>query len=118
MEQKRMKRIAFWGRFMGIVTMIFGVISAIGGLFCFVVGAIPGILSIITGYFIFKSGSEAALYLNSPEEERITGILDYYSKYLFLQGILLIIALVIFIIIFLVMGAVVMTGIHQFMSLR
>ncbi|WEG14747.1 DUF5362 family protein [Pullulanibacillus sp. KACC 23026] len=118
MEEKRMKRIAFWGRFMGILTMIVGCLSAIGGLFCFVVGAIPGIMSVITGYFIYKSGSEAALYLRTKEEGRIEGILDYYSKYLFLQGLLVIIAVVLFIIMFLIMGAVVMSGFHHVMSLR
>ncbi len=113
MNEIVMKRIAFWGRFIGIVTMILGVLSALGGLFAFVIGAIPGVISVITGYFLYKSGSEAAMHLQSSDKDRIDDVLEFYSKYLLIQGILLIIAIVMIIIGVLFMGTFVIMGAHQ-----
>ncbi|MFD2618586.1 DUF5362 domain-containing protein [Terrilactibacillus laevilacticus] len=79
----------FWGRFTGIVMIVFGSIAALGGLFAFIIGAIPGIIQVILGVYLFKTGTEAkfAIEDNEASDKSLHRLLDNYSKYLLIQGI-------------------------------
>ncbi|MFT8317652.1 MAG: DUF5362 family protein [Sporolactobacillus sp.] len=85
--------IASWGKFSGIMMIIFGAISAVTGLFAFIVGAAPGVLEVFLGVYLLRS-SEAAADLKSgrdPNGQEL--VLDYYAKFLKMFGIILIIGL-------------------------
>ncbi|MTT32395.1 hypothetical protein GMB86_10295 [Terrilactibacillus sp. BCM23-1] len=92
---KSLQRISFWGRFTGIVTIVFGSFAALGGLFALIIGAIPGIIQIILGVYLFKTGTEAkyAIEDNETSDESLHRLLNNYSKYLLIQGIFTIIVL-------------------------
>ncbi len=93
--QNSIARIATWGKISGILTIIFGALSAIGGLFAYVVGAIPGIIQIILGYFLFQIGKEAAsLKVNMEDEQAQLKVFDYLGKYVFWYGIMIIASIV------------------------
>ena len=94
MKVETIKRIATWGKFVGIITMIFGILSAIMGIFAFVIGAIPGLFMAWIGYLMYKTGQESAKFLESPSEEYAEGILDIYGKLLKYYGIYFIVCLV------------------------
>ena len=82
MNPKTIERIAKWGKFLGIFTMIMGVLSAVSGLFAFVVGAIPGLLTAWFGYLIYKTGEDASKFLHNHKEEHVENVLDMYGKLL------------------------------------
>jgi len=84
--------------FVGIVTIIGGVISAISGFFAFVIGALPGIISIIMGVLLRKAKKHADAILFEDAVERysanfskLVGSLNAYFK---IMSILIIIGLV------------------------
>ncbi|WAA09352.1 DUF5362 family protein [Fervidibacillus albus] len=94
---KRLSQISTWGKFGGIVTMIFGGFSALFGLLFFGIGALPGILSVVLGYFQFKVGQNATILKNNANESAQLALFDYLGKqYLFL-GIMLVISIISFI---------------------
>lgn len=93
MKTETIRRIATWGKFVGIITMIFGILSAIMGIFAFVVGAIPGVLTAWFGYLVYKTGQESAKCLVAPSEDYAEGILDTYGKLLKYYGIYFIVCL-------------------------
>lgn len=105
MNPESLKRISTWGKILGILMMIAGGLSALSGIFAFVIGAIPGLVTTFMGYLLFKTGKDAQEFLESQSEESIASLLDNYAKYLFLNGILLIITLVLVITMVLVLGA-------------
>lgn len=104
MNEKTMKRISSWGRVLGVIMMITGALSALSGLLFFVVGAIPGAFSAFMGYLIFKTGKSAQQFLETESEESIYELLDEYAKYLFVQGILLIVTVAAMLLLFLLAG--------------
>lgn len=98
MNRQTFKRIATWGKPLGIIFMITGIINAlVGAIFGVIIGAIPGLVSVWLGYIIYKSGVEASEFLKDQKEERVEGILELYGKFLKVQGILLIVGLLLMI---------------------
>lgn len=93
MNGDTMGRIAGWGRFVGMTTMIIGGIYGVIGLFAFIVGAIPGGVMFFMGFLLFKMGTSAKRYLESGNERSIGELLDSLGSYILLQGVLLIIVL-------------------------
>ena len=105
MNPQSLKRISTWGKILGILMMIAGGLSALSGLFAFVVGAIPGLVTVFMGYLLFKTGKDAQNFLETQSEEDIASLLDNYAKYLFVNGILLIVTVAIVLITILIFGA-------------
>lgn len=93
MNPQTIKRIATWGKFVGILTIISGALSAVSGLFLFVVGAIPGVIVAWLGYLVYKTGEEASKFLHTQEEGHIETVLDMYGKLLKFYGIYFIVTL-------------------------
>lgn len=104
MGEQTMRRISLWGKVLGILMMITGVLSALGGIFAFVVGAIPGLVTAFMGYLLFKTGKDAGAFLESNSEEALGSLLDNYAKYLLINGILLIVSFVVILLLFLISG--------------
>lgn len=94
----KLEQLSRWMGFVGIMTIIGGVISAISGVFAFIVGAIPGIITIILGVMLRKASGyadrmqyEEAIESYSANFGMFIANLNSYFKIL---GILIIISLV------------------------
>jgi len=85
---KNFKRVATWGKVLGILMMVTGAISAVTGLTGFLVGAIPGLINVWLGYLLFQSGKEADAYLSDPSQESKDRIVVSYAKYILILGIM------------------------------
>lgn len=96
MNPTTIQRIAKWGKFTGIVTMICGAISALSGVFAFVVGAIPGLIIAWFGYLVYKTAEHASKYLHDKNQQHVEDILDMYGKLLKFYGIYMIFSVVLF----------------------
>lgn|GEM_PF-1191192 len=97
-RELKLEQLSKWMGFVGIVTIIGGVISAISGFFAFVIGALPGIISIIMGVLLRKAKKHADAILFEDAVERysanfskLVGSLNAYFK---IMSILIIIGLV------------------------
>ena len=106
MDKDTLRELGGWMGFVGVVTIIGGVISAIGGLFAFVIGAIPGIMAIILGVKLRKAKQNTETLLANPEDDLdltqlnlLTANLKGFFK---LQGILIIVSIVYVIIVIVV----------------
>jgi len=90
--------ISKWGKFIAIITMIYGVISALSGLGVFLVGAIPGVIFLFSGIALYRSSTYAGHLLHEYEENNLAEFLMAIAKYLKLQSIVYIISIVGFLI--------------------
>lgn len=94
----KLEQLSKWMGFVGIVTIIGGVLSAVPGLFAFVVGAIPGIITIILGVMLRKAKkhAEAMLHDNALENYSFNFgmLISNLNTYFKIMGILIIISLV------------------------
>ena len=117
-DHKRLEQLKKWAGFVGVMTIISGVLSAIVGVFVFIVGAIPGIITIILGVKLNDAQKEAGQLLASedlPDEQRMPHLnllFDNMNSYFKIQGILIIVNLVMFIIAIIV----VIAGGYSFMN--
>lgn len=91
---RRLLRISFWGKFLGIGMMVVGGISALIGVFAFIIGAVPGVLTMIIGYFSFKVGQEAGILKNGSDENAQLALFDNLGKLFLTQGILFIVGII------------------------
>jgi membrane protein YqaA with SNARE-associated domain len=95
-NRETLKQLSTWMGFVGIITIIGGVFSALAGLFAFVIGAIPGIITIILGVKLrsAKQSADAMLERTSPEEsmEHFNMFAANLNTYFKIQGILIIIS--------------------------
>src|SRR5699024_5968351 len=100
-DPKYFNRIHFWGKFAGIITILYGIIKVIQSLTS-IVGPIPGIISILLGIYLYKSGEQAKHFLKTDRQDinPLNLFLKYYGLFLFISG-LLIIAVILFYLVFL-----------------
>lgn len=104
MDIKMMKRISTWGKILGIGTMVAGGVSALFGLFAMIIGAIPGLVTAVLGYFIYQTGKSAGEYLETQNDGAIASILNSYSKYVYLSGLMFIVSVFIMFFVFTIGG--------------
>lgn len=73
-----------WVGTVGTITLIFGILSALAGLFAFLVGAIPGIINIILDLKLREARRYADQLLASDSDPAylnlLFGSLNSYSK--------------------------------------
>src|SRR5690625_3985829 len=95
-----LRRISFWGRFLGFVTGVFGAIVGLYGLFTSVIGVIPGIMTIVLSRYLFNTGFQAKKVLESDRKDfhALDLLFQNFSRYLLLNGILVIFVLFFYII--------------------
>lgn len=90
-----LEQMSKWAGFVGIMTIIFGALSALAGVFAFLVGAIPGIITIILGVKLRNAKKYADELLASGQDEaRMNLLLANLNSYFKIQGILIIVVLV------------------------
>lgn len=99
MDDQQLKQLSAWMGFVGIMTIIGGVISAVMGLFAFVIGAIPGIIAIVLGVKLrnAKQYADAMLYEPAEMKHESSNLGMFFANlnaYFKIQGILIIISLV------------------------
>ncbi|MET3576861.1 DUF5362 family protein [Bhargavaea ullalensis] len=111
--QKGLQRIATWGKVMGIIMMIAGALSAIGGLFYFIVGAIPGAISVFLGWLIYKTGDAAAAIRRGGDSRALSDLLHHYGLFLFISFIMAVVSVVGGILIFLIMGVFIFSSFNN-----
>lgn len=107
MNPKTFKQIASWGKPVGIIMMIGGILNAlVGAVAGVLIGGIPGAITVWLGYLLYKTGVEASEFLKDEKEGRVEEILELYGKFLKIQGILLIVTLVILVPLFVILSIV------------
>lgn len=96
LERDNLKRIATWGKVVGVTSIIFGVLSIILSLVVDPAGIASGIVSVITGYLFYQTGQEASKIISSDDltAGNVNELLSKYGKLLLIMGILTIISLV------------------------
>ncbi|MFZ5642953.1 MAG: DUF5362 family protein [Bacillota bacterium] len=96
-ERDQLRELSKWAGFVGIMTIIFGAISAVFGLFAMIIGAIPGIIMIVLGVKLRNAKKYADQLLAAGPEGNDTSINMLFinlNNYFKIQGILIIIYLV------------------------
>jgi len=90
------EKLSKWTYFIGILSLIGGILATIGGLFAYGVGAIPGIITIIMAIKLMKVKNAAMAYRYDGEknEKHIEEILDNLRVYFTIQGALIIISFI------------------------
>ncbi|SDC35621.1 DUF5362 family protein [Geotoga petraea] len=90
------EKLGKWTYFIGILSLIGGIIGVIGGLFAYGVGAIPGIITIFMAIKLMKIRNSAMAYKydEGKNEKHIEEILDNLRVYFTIQGVLIIVSLV------------------------
>ncbi|SIT71942.1 DUF5362 family protein [Edaphobacillus lindanitolerans] len=111
--QKGIQRIATWGKVMGIIMMIGGALSAIGGLFYFIVGAIPGALSVFLGWLVYKTGDAATAIRRSGDTRALGDLLHNYGLYLFISFIMLVVTVVGSLLLFMILGVFIFSSFNN-----
>ncbi|PLS19087.1 hypothetical protein CVD28_01385 [Bacillus sp. M6-12] len=105
MIQEHLKKLSFWGKFVGWTLLISGGLSTLIGAFAFLVGAIPGLVTIYMGWKLIKASENAdRLYHEANNEEAFQSLLKNYLSFFKTQGILLIVMFVIYGLMFLLMA--------------
>lgn len=99
-DKERLNALSKWGGFVGVMTIISGIISALIGVFAFVVGAIPGIITIILGVKLInaRAQADALISANIEGEQNLNVLFDHLNGYFKIQGILIIVSLVLLVI--------------------
>lgn len=97
LDRVKMQQLSAWMGFVGIITIIGGVLSALAGVFAFVVGAIPGIIAIVLGVKLRNAKQYAEALLMEQDTELYSGNFNMFVEnlniYFKIQGVLIIISL-------------------------
>ncbi|GGP15052.1 DUF5362 family protein [Oceanobacillus neutriphilus] len=98
-EKDNLKRIATWGKLVGITSIIFSSLTIIAIFFWSLGGVIGGVTGIITGYLFYQTGVEASNIIDSDDltAGNVNELLNKYGNLLLIMGILTIISLVLII---------------------
>lgn len=91
--QRDLQAISKWGKFLGYVFIVTGVLSALMGVWAFVVGAIPGVITIFLGLYLLRSAKQADVLVRQYDEYALSEMLAYYAKFLKLQGVFMLVYL-------------------------
>jgi len=98
MDKRTLSQLSSWMGFVGIMTIIAGVISAIAGVFAFVIGAIPGIIAIVLGVKLRNAKHNADILIAGADDQVDLSQFNLFASnlttYFKIQGILIIISLV------------------------
>lgn len=100
------QRIKTWGKIIGVVTILYGVISIILSFFTLLLYIIPGLVSIFIGKLLYDVGHQASLVMQSDDESislaQVQPILHKYSKLLMTLGIVIIFTILCYVTFFII----------------
>lgn len=88
-----LETLSKWSGFVGIMTIIMGALTCLGGIGTFGISLIPGIIQIILGVKLRNAKTSVDRYLSGDARE-VNGIFENLGSYMKLQGILMIVGLV------------------------
>jgi|SRR5699024_1660475 len=82
--KKYIMRISIWGRLVGILLTLYGLISIVMGFFTSIKYGMTGILTMILGVILFDVGREGKklLRLEDADGRVLEGLVKKYSLYL------------------------------------
>lgn len=106
---ENLKSVKKWGAWVGYLSIIFGALNALAGLFLFVIGAVPGVLTILFGVFSLKASKNAERLIAAYNDNQMNELLENYGKSLKFFGIYYIFSIVLFVLIMLFYGALIFT---------
>lgn len=98
---ENLKKLATWTNFMGWVTFICGILSAIPGVFMLGIGAVPGVISAMLGWKLItvaKNANQIARN-NEVDEATLTLVINDLTTYFKVQGIMMIVVMVLMVIV-------------------
>ena len=94
------KNMAVWAKFIGIVNIIMGALTAIS-----IVGIIIAWLPIWMGVILFQAGSRADTAHTSKKYDQLIPMMDKLRMYFLVQGVLVIVGIALTILSFIIFGA-------------
>src|SRR5690625_7609983 len=95
LNRKFLHRISIWGRLVGVLTMLAGVISMAQSSVIPFYDIISNVITVISGYFLYQTGAVAWIILNgkSDESSGANRIFEKYSYYIQIKGLLFILGI-------------------------
>lgn len=88
-----LKRISIWGRVVGIITAIYGIIVIAIAFFTYYIFIISGLVSIWLGKLVFNIGREAKKVLQKEETpiqiKDVKAVFNKYTYFLFILSLLI-----------------------------
>jgi hypothetical protein len=97
-NQENIQSFIKWTNIVAILSIIFGSLAAIGGIFAFVVGAAPGVLMIIAGVKLLKAKRTAQELVGIEDpvlfSERLNQLIADSTAFFKLQGIYFIVSFI------------------------
>lgn len=90
-QMRDLKRMSFWGRLVGNIGILYGILLIIKALVSTIIGVVAGIVIILVGMLIHNIGEEAEkLVLAKGNNARsVNLILQKISRYLLILAILI-----------------------------
>jgi hypothetical protein len=94
-QKEQLSELSKWAGFVAIMTIIFGALSAISGVWFYLIGAAPGVIMIILGVKLRGAKNSADALIASGEENpaEINALIASLATYFKIQGILTIVIL-------------------------
>ncbi len=106
LNQETVNKLITWTNLVGIVSIVFGALSALGGIFAFLIGAIPGVVMIIMGVKLLNAKKAAQELLTIEDQSiaitKLDQLLSDITTYFKIQGILYIASIAVGIIVFII----------------
>jgi hypothetical protein len=97
-NQENIQSFIKWTNIVAILSIIFGSLAAIGGIFAFVVGAAPGVLMIIAGVKLLKAKRTAQELVGIEDpvlfSERLNQLIADSTAFFKFQGIYFIVSFI------------------------
>ena len=100
-----LSRISIWGRIVGVLIVLFEVISLAQESITPIYDLIDAVITVIGGYFLYQTGIAAKNILNgkSDESRGANNIFESYSYYLQIMGVFFIIGIVALLFLFIIL---------------
>jgi hypothetical protein len=90
-NQENIQGFIKWSNIVGILSIVFGALAALGGIVAFLVGAIPGVLMIIAGIKLLNAKKAAQELVGIEDQalfsERLNQLITESTAFFKFQGI-------------------------------
>jgi hypothetical protein len=90
-NQENIQSFIKWSNIVGILSIVFGALAALGGIVAFLIGAIPGVLMIIAGIKLLNAKKAAQELVGIEDQvvfsEKLNQLITESTAFLKFQGI-------------------------------